>query len=62
MVIIKSMLPVSSNKPQPKYTKNAKVGEMVHSKCIQVTTEAQYKCWYGRLGKEKWVSWVHQNI
>jgi hypothetical protein len=62
MLTIKSMPPVSSNMSQPKYTKNAKVGEMVHSKCIHVTTEAQYKCWYGRLWKEKWVSGVLQNI
>jgi hypothetical protein len=55
-LIIKSMPPVSSSKSQPKYTKNAKVGEMVHLKCVHVTVEAQQcKCWYGRLWKEKWV-------
>jgi hypothetical protein len=56
------MPPVSSNKSQPKYAKNAKVGDMVHSKCVHVTAEAQCKHWYGRLWKEKWVSGVLENI
>jgi hypothetical protein len=56
------MPPVSSNKSQPKYAKNAKVGEMVHSKAVHVTVEAQCKRWYGRLWKGKWVLGVLQNI
>jgi hypothetical protein len=62
MCIIKSMPQVSFNKSQPKYTKNVKVGEMVHSKCIHVSVEAQCKHWYGRLWKEKYVLGVLQNI
>jgi hypothetical protein len=62
VLIIESMPPVSSNKSQPKYAKNAKVGETVHSKAVHVTAEAQCKHWYGRLWKEKWVLGVLQNI
>jgi hypothetical protein len=38
------MPPVSSNKSQPEYPNNVKVGEMVHFKCVHVTAEAQCKC------------------
>jgi hypothetical protein len=31
---------------QPKYAKNAKVGEMIHLRCIHVSTEDQCKHWY----------------
>jgi hypothetical protein len=49
-----------------KYTKNANVGDMVHSNHVHVSTEAQCKCWYGRwdtgvLQKQKSQSTVQTN-
>jgi hypothetical protein len=51
---------VSSSKP--KYTKNANIGDLVQSNCIHVSVEAQCKCWYGRLWKEKWDTGVPKKI
>jgi hypothetical protein len=46
----------------PKYAKFAHIGEVVYSKGMDVHCEAQMRCWYGNLWKEKWVHETIQNI
>jgi hypothetical protein len=43
----------------PKYAKFAHIGDVVYSKGTDVHCEAQMRCWYGNLWKEKW---LHRTI